>query len=199
MGWHRLAQTVGDRCSRSRHHSLWDLIWASTVSDDELRVRIGLPTVIWNIISCGCPISEMADSQWNADRYPRGEYICRCIISCRDVELLLAALPNLFPLLACRPGQVWRLAGASGARWASCWPGALQRLARLTRYQMAAEHQQAGRQAVEHTPTHTHTHPHTHTHENTCSHSRKQTPLSRTHLRCTRAPTQAHTLSCRAP
>ena len=83
-----------------------------------------------------------------------------CTISSCNVGVLLAALCNLFPFPVCWPGQVWWLAGASRARWASCWPGALQRLTTLTRYQMAVEHQQAGK----YTDTHTHTHTHTVTH-----------------------------------
>lgn len=78
-----------------------------------------------------------------------------CIISCCNLGRLLAALRNLFPLPVCWPSQVRWLAGASRARWASCWPGALQRLARLTRYQMAVEHQQAGKYTNTHTRTHT--------------------------------------------
>lgn len=89
------------------------------------------------------------------------------IISCFSVGVLLTALCKLFPFLVRWPDQVWWLAGASRARWASCWPGALQKLTRLTRYQMALEHQQAGK----YNDTHTHKSMHRRSCKRTFSHT----------------------------
>lgn len=83
---------------------------------------------------------------------------------------------NLFPLPVWWPGQVRCLAGASRARWASCGPGFLQRLTRLTRYQMSVVHQQASKYTNTHKNTHSYSsglsrsqiHIHSHRHSVVC-------------------------------
>lgn len=144
------------------HRSVW---W-----DQHLCSVIPFPMYRLKNITFLCNVHNTASCKY---------ILYHCVISCCNVGVLLAALCNLFPFPVCWPGQVWWLAGASRARWASCWPGALQRLTRLTRYQMAVEHQQAGK----YTNTHTHTREHTVTHAS---------GLSRTYF--IYACTHAHTL-----